>query len=107
MHCLACGITKETSHNEIYPYPDDGIVDDEPVCPLWVLECRGAEWRVAIVCHHCFHKLDPDMWINDRGWAFLNPITPFEKLPLPVEDSSILFQVETYGPSVKQPLSPR
>jgi len=78
--CLACGVEKDTSIKEVYPYPDDGIID-EPIEPLMNIDCQGADWRVATVCHECFHKLEPDMWISDRCWLALKPITPFDQLP--------------------------
>ena len=80
--CLACGVEKDTSIKEVYPYPEDGLID-EPVKPLMTLDCDGGggDWRVVTVCHECFHKLDPDMWISDRCWLELHPITPFERLP--------------------------
>ena len=116
MKCLACGATKETSAKEVYPYSDDGIVSDEPIEPLFVIECQGpllrvireserviqteSEWRVVIVCHECLHRLSPDMWISDSGWASLNPVTPFEQLPRPLADdhSGDRFEVEAYVP---------
>jgi hypothetical protein len=67
---------------EMYPYPDDGIIDDEPVSSLFDLDCQGPDWRVATVCHSCFHKLDVDMWISEHCWSSLSPIMPFEQLPL-------------------------
>jgi len=85
--CLACGVEKETSAKEIYPYPDDGIIDDRPIEPFMSIDCQGprvgdvTDWRVVTVCHDCFHKLDADMWISDRCWLALNPITPFDRLP--------------------------
>ena len=85
--CLACGIEKDTSIKEVYPYPDDGI-DDELVAPLFSFDCQGVQgahgvedWRVVTICHSCFHKLNPDMWINEPMWQSLNPIMPFESLP--------------------------
>jgi hypothetical protein len=84
--CLACGVEKDTSVKEIYPYPDDGIIDDEPIEPFLSIECQGgpgpvSDWRFVTVCHACFHKLDPDMWISERCWLSLKPITPFDQLP--------------------------
>jgi hypothetical protein len=29
--CQACGVEKDTEVKEIYPYPDDGIIVDEPI----------------------------------------------------------------------------
>lgn len=87
--CLACGVEKDTSIKEIYPYPDDGIIDDVPIEPLMTIDCQGrrihghstGDWRVVTVCHACFHKLDVDMWISEQCWLSLNPITPFGQLP--------------------------
>lgn len=79
--CLACGVEKDTEVKEIYPFPDDGIIDDVPIEPLLTIDCRGDDWRVVTVCHASFHKLDVDMWISDRCWQSLNPVTPFEQLP--------------------------
>jgi hypothetical protein len=80
--CLACGVEKDTSIREVYPYPDDGIIDDEPIEPLINIDCQGiSDWRVVTVCHACFHRLDADMWISERCWLALTPLTPFEQLP--------------------------
>jgi len=97
MKCLACGALKNVAAKEVYPYPDDGIATDEPTEPLFVVDCQGAEWRVVIVCHHCLHKLEPDLWISQGGWALLDPITPFEKLPLPATHDRDRFRVESYA----------
>lgn len=86
--CLACGVEKDTSVKEVYPYPDDGFIE-EPIRPLMQIDCQGTRpyidqalaWRVVTVCHVCFHKLDPDMWINDEIWESIKPVTPFEQLP--------------------------
>ena len=84
--CLGCGTEKNTAVKEIYPYPDDGIVDDRPIEPLMTIDCQGpivgevTDWRIVTVCHCCFHKLDVDMWISDRCWRSLDPVTPFEQL---------------------------
>jgi len=84
--CQACGVEKDSSIKEIYPYPEDGLVDD-PIAPLMSIDCQGpvveggTDWRVVTVCHACFHKLDVDMWISGRCWAALTPVTPFEQLP--------------------------
>jgi len=79
--CLACGVEKDTSIKEVYPYPDDGLID-EPIESLMTIDCQGTkDWRVVIVCHACFHKLDVDLWISERCWQSLNPIVPFDQLP--------------------------
>lgn len=93
--CQACGVEKDTEAKETYPYSDDGIIDDEPIEPLFSgLHCQGGQgpvsgWRVVTVCHQCFHKLDVDMWISERCWEGLNPITPFEQLPKLYPDENV------------------
>lgn len=85
--CMACGVEKDTSLKETYPYPDDGVIVDEPIEPLTTIDCQGprvhdvTDWRIVTVCHHCFHKLDVDMWISEACWRSIQPIVPFEQLP--------------------------
>jgi len=83
--CLACGTEKDTSLKELYPYRGDRIVVLEPMEPLIPIECEGTksgnDWRLATMCHECWHKLDPDLWISEDCWESLNPMTPFERLP--------------------------
>jgi hypothetical protein len=82
LRCLACGVEKDTSVKEVYPYPEEDRFIDEPIDPLLSIDCQGTgDWRVVTVCHACFHKLDVDMWISERCWLALNPITPFQQLP--------------------------
>lgn len=84
--CLGCGTEKDTDVEEPYPYPEDDILCEGPIDPLFVLECqpetKGEAWRVGIVCHQCFKKLQPDMWIGEKCWISINPVVPFDKLPL-------------------------
>jgi hypothetical protein len=80
--CHGCGIEKNPEIEEIYPYPEDGITH-EPVSPFFNLEVEPTipgQWKIVNVCHQCFHKLDPDMWINERIWESIQPTTPFSKL---------------------------
>jgi len=80
--CLACGVEKDTSVKEVSPYAEEDGLIDEPIDPLMTIDCQGTgDWRVVTVCHACFHKLDVDMWISERCWLALKPITPFEQLP--------------------------
>ena len=97
IRCLACGVVKDTTVKEIYPYPDNAIVTDVPIGPLFAIDCHGPDWRVAIVCHECMHRLDPDLWINDVMWSSLAPVTPFAKLPLPRGEQIARFNVEDYA----------
>lgn len=90
MKCYGCGIDKDLSKDEVYPYPEEDRLTTDPVPPLFVFECQsearepegGSCYRAVVVCHECFHKLDPDMWIGEAScWRPLNPVVPFEKLP--------------------------
>ena len=87
MKCHGCGIEKDPKVLEYYLYPEDSLITNEPIPPLGTLEVqsdgdRDTDWRAATVCHHCFHRLDPDLWIDQRGWEAINPVTPFQELPL-------------------------
>jgi len=85
-HCLACGIEKDPAILEGYPHSEDGLTPD-PINPLIKVDCQGSsvefvtDWRRVLVCHNCFHKLDVDMWISDRCWRSLDPVTAFDDLP--------------------------
>ena len=85
--CHGCGIEKDMSVLELYPFPEEDRNCDDPVPPIFKLDCKPWEpykefgWKKVSVCHICFSKLDPDMWISSRCWNSINPITPFEELP--------------------------
>lgn len=80
--CLACGVEKDRSVKEVYPYPEEGLIDD-PIDPMMDLDCQGkADWRRVTVCFDCFHRLSPDLWISEAMWKALNPIKPFDQLPM-------------------------
>lgn len=83
--CLACGVEKDPAVDEKYPWPDEDYVSDDPIPPFFVLNCEpeddAAEWKETRVCHACFHKLSPDLWISQRCWEALRPVTPFGELP--------------------------
>jgi|ERR1700722_1302773 len=88
MRCWGCGKEKHTDVLEVYPYPEEERLTDEPIPPLFVIDCQpqekgdGVNYRVVVVCHECFHKLDVDMWIGSNCWRTLNPKVVFENLPL-------------------------
>lgn len=87
-NCLGCGVEKDDETKEKYPYPNEGYITDEAIEPFFILECEGtkADWRLVRVCHECFHKLDPDMWISKKCWDSIIPVVPFEQLPAKVSD---------------------
>jgi len=92
MNCQGCGAERDSVKQYLYPYPDDGIDTSEPISLLFKLDCQGppipdhpqgySEYRTALVCHSCFHRLEPDMWISEACWKRLSPVVPYEKLPL-------------------------
>jgi hypothetical protein len=87
MKCQGCGVDKDPAVLEVYPYPEEEKLCDEPIEPLLEIHCQGREFgkdpfRKVVVCHHCFSKLDVDMWISPRCWESLNPVVPFEQLEL-------------------------
>jgi len=84
--CLACGIEKDMNIKEMYPYSDDSIDTEEPVSPLFKdFECQSdtdhSDFRLVTICHKCWHRVQPDMWMSQREWESLNPITNFNDLP--------------------------
>lgn len=85
MQCFGCGVEKDPKVLEEYSHPETDRICDGPVPPLFVIECqptgKDTGWKAVVVCHECFHRLDPDMWISERCWESLNPTTPFDKLP--------------------------
>lgn len=89
MNCDACGVQKDDSILELYPWPDEDCIADEPIEPFFTVSCQGyldesiiSPWKQCRVCHQCFHKLSPDMWISRNGWEHLNPVVSFDDLPL-------------------------
>jgi hypothetical protein len=100
MKCMACGVEKALEASEAYPFP--GRMCNESISPLLAIECEGdggfgsdSPFKVVVVCHQCFEKLDPDMWIGEKCWRSLNPVTPYEELPL-VKKETVLI-AENYG----------
>ena len=86
---------------ELYVGAAGLLVGDVPIDPLFVLCCEGwgahaDDWRHVVVCHGCFDRLDPDMWISSDCWAKLTPLVPFEKLP-PHSDEPHVLDVEAYA----------
>lgn len=90
MRCFGCGVQKDTDIKELYT-PDDRLVRDQPIEPLFVLSCEGrgahsGAWRAAVACHACFARLDVDHWISSDCWAKISPRVAFSELP-PVDDA--------------------
>lgn len=100
IRCFGCEIEKDTDVLETYPYPNDEHLSEKPIPPLLVLDCEGdgdeAGFRQTVVCHECFHKLLPDMWISKECWDKLNPKIPYEKLPP--------YQNNCFDPTMIKPL---
>ncbi len=107
MKCFGCGVEKDMSQLETYPYDGeyDAITQEFPIPPLQVVECEGKEdrsdFRAAVMCHECWHRLGNntqgiDMWISQGCWESINPVVPFEKLPKPVLDGRVMWKAESY-----------
>lgn len=82
--CVCCGAYKDPIVKEAYPYGDeDGIIDDpiEPFMEIAVDQDKGGASKAAFVCHECYHKIQPDMWIMEEHWIGFKPVVPFDKLP--------------------------
>ena len=94
MKCFACGVEKDMNVLEVNPWHEDLGVIDDPIAPLVVMDCSpggpegktGKTWKIVVVCHECWHKLEPDMWICEENWKSLNPVIPFDKLPEEAEN---------------------
>lgn len=84
MQCQSCGVDKDPNTLEVYPYPETERLTTSPIRPLLELWCEPSgskKWKEVTVCHHCFHRLDPDMWISQHCWESLSPVVPFDALP--------------------------
>jgi len=82
--CPCCGIYKDSLIKEAYPWAEeDGIIDDpiEPFMEIAIDQDHGPASKAAFVCHECYHKIQPDMWIMECHWVKENPVVPFDKLP--------------------------
>lgn len=90
MKCHGCGSEHDTDIKEMYE--GDRLANDVPIEPLFVL-CAlnysedGNKGRKAVVCHKCFDKLNVDMWISDGCWRGINPVTPYESLPVHTDEN--------------------
>lgn len=40
------------------------------------------EFRRAVACLECCDRMDADMWVSRGCWDGLNPVVPYEQLPL-------------------------
>jgi hypothetical protein len=92
MECFVCGALKDTNVREMYTAGEE-LCQDKPIPPLLVLECEPPHgdpvgWRAGVVCHKCYHVIDPDMWIDKPIWESLKPQIPFNQLPTMVDGPS-------------------
>ncbi len=91
MNCFGCGAEKDPRAKERYPYEEDGLITDEPIPPLFVIDCQPSRpedgFRAVVVCGECFHRLNPDQWISEESWRALRPLLAFEDLPLKLENT--------------------
>ncbi len=87
--CQGCGVWKDPAVLELYT--GDDLHNKDPIVPLIEgIPCQSNDigsdgfytFRVVTVCHSCFHRLEPDMWISENCWLSLNPYVPFADLLL-------------------------
>jgi hypothetical protein len=94
MKCFSCGCDKDLDKLEMYSH-NDSFTQDDPIEPLLTIECQddNGPYRMVVICHECWHRLCEtigiDMWISQVCWETLNPILPFAKLPIAINDLSI------------------
>jgi len=91
LRCFGCGAERNTEIFELYCYEEEGMDDGEPRPPLFVIPCDytvsssnptlNDKSGAAVVCHECFHKLSPDMWIDRGCWESIDPLIQTEDLP--------------------------
>ena len=86
MRCFGCGIEKDPRGKEFFTGEYDGLIDDEPISSLFVLDVQPSsaekkKWKATVVCHGCFDRLEPDMWISENCWKSLDPVLVFDDLP--------------------------
>lgn len=85
IRCFGCNIEKDTEKRETYPYDSDGVINDSPIQPLFIIDVQGSgnfgDFKSAIVCHECFHRLDMDQWTSREIWERLKFITKYEDMP--------------------------
>lgn len=89
--CFCCLAEKDLSVETIYPYEEDNICTDSTVPQLFVIDCESTssqpkEFRVVVLCHACWHKLEQegggiDMWISQGQIESINCITPYNRFP--------------------------
>lgn len=105
--CFACGTQKDLDIEVRYPYELDSLDTEDSISPLLVIGVEGTidGFRMILVCHECWHKLDTDggldIWISQRHYESLNPVIPFDKLPNPVpyqNGKSDTYNARNYNP---------
>ena len=84
--CPCCLVEKDMDIKEVYPFPEDEHLIETPIDPLLELDVQPNSeeglWRRITVCHQCFRKLQPDMWISENCLLQIGCKTPFTDLPL-------------------------
>jgi hypothetical protein len=104
MRCFGCDVEKDIKVLEASPFAEEDGLIDELIDSLMVLDCQGSpipndpnnysEFRMVVVCHECFHKLSPDMWISKACWEAINPKVPYDKLPMFVSELDDITQLK-------------
>jgi len=105
LKCFACGVEKDMTVLEVSRWHKEDHLTDEPIPPLHVIECQSEYqepgtgfhiFKACVICLECHHKLEPDMWICEDNWKRLNPVVPFERLPITKDDINTWGNPESY-----------
>lgn len=79
MRCHGCGVAKDMTAPEVYPWAAEDGLHDGPIRPLLAV---NVDDRTATVCHACFHRLSPDVWVGREAWEAIDPATRYDDLPM-------------------------
>lgn len=79
--CFACGRFTDDVGTVEGPTADEVAQTHRWVTGVLDVHDKGP-CRAAVVCWPCFWKTDPDQWILPAHWAALDPVIPYERLPL-------------------------
>lgn len=103
LRCFACG-------RRPGDVTDGPTADEAGQCRRWeagvldVHETDDRGCRAAVACWACFWRTDPDMWISSECWAALDPVVPYEKLPVFDHDAPNSWDPAAYPWPVDVPL---
>lgn len=107
MRCYGCGVMKDPLKEEVYPWPEEDRLSDEPIQPLFVVACSSTDnkpttFKATVCCHNCLYRLYPDIWISQQCWESIKPKIQFNDLPLLLDDIANRFDVSRYPELIRE-----